>query len=242
MTKLLRQRFVEAAKRALNECGDNSKEMIANNIASFEEMGMNDALPGQFSPEEITDKANLENTAKMSNDTNFNSDECSNPLEDIKKAMEDMTSGLIDISVSEDEPKPFEHPHEDEEEHHHHEHHDEEKRNPFAESALLQELKKQLKESNLLESDYAAPLRYVPDTRINTSDVLNALKAKIGEGSEAIHVDSTVANNGDKIYTVSQIEKSKLPNELDVENVTLKLGDEGYTIEKAASEFPVKKD
>ena len=163
-------------------------------------------------------------------------------LEDIKKAMEDMTSGLIDISVSEDEPKPFEHPHEDEEEHHHHEHHDEEKRNPFAESALLQEVKRQLKESNLLESDYAAPLRYVPDTRINTSDVLNALKAKIGEGSEAIHVDSTVANNGDKIYTVSQIEKSKLPNELDVENVTLKLGDEGYTIEKAASEFPVKKD
>ena len=57
--------------------------MIANNIASFEEMGMNDALPGQFSPEEITDKANLENTAKMSNDTNFNNDECNNPLEDI---------------------------------------------------------------------------------------------------------------------------------------------------------------
>ena len=149
MTKLLRQRFVEAAKRALNECGDSSKEMIANNIASFEEMGMNDALPGQFSPEEITDKANLENTAKMSNDTDFNGDECNNPLEDIKKAMEDMTSGLIDISVSEDEPKTFEHPHEDEEEHHH-EHHDEEKRNPFAESALLKEVRKQLQESNLL--------------------------------------------------------------------------------------------
>ena len=241
MTKLLRQRFVEAAKRALNECGDNSKEMIANNIASFEEMGMNDALPGQFSPEEITDKANLENTAKMSNDTNFNSDECNNPLEDIKKAMEDMTSGLIDISVSEDESKPFEHPHEDEEEHHHHEHHDEEKRNPFAESALLQEVKRQLKESNLLESDYAAPLRYVPDTRINTSDVLNALKAKIGEGSEAIHVDQDQNNADEKVWVVTQIDEKKLPKTLKVINVELERDGNKYKVKEMRKDFPAMK-
>lgn len=105
------------------------------------------------------------------------------------------------------------------------------------ESSLRNRLKK-----ILTEGDYAGPLRYVPDTRINVADVVNALKAKIGEGSEGICVNANNLEDGSKVYCVSQIDKEKLPKTIDVENVTLKLGDEGYTVEKATEDFPAKKD
>jgi hypothetical protein len=238
MNKILRDRLIEAVKLSLNECGDSSKEMIANNIVRFEQTGMaNAANPGEFAPEEITDVKNLENTASMANDTDFNKDDnCDHcdMVNDLEKSIEDLTSDLINISVKDEEQ--------------------EEK--PMMESSFRKNLTRTLTESNfgeeessfvksikknLLESDYAAPLKYVPDTRINAADVLNALKANIGDGSEALHITCELDEEGNKIFSVSQIDKDKLPKEIDVENVTLKLGDEGYSIEKTVSDFPVKK-
>ena len=68
----LRERLINAGVSVLSEGIDSSKEMLANNIvSSFDDMGMANANPGEFSPEEITDKNNLVNTAAMSNDTDF---------------------------------------------------------------------------------------------------------------------------------------------------------------------------
>lgn len=72
----LKDQLREAAKPFLMKEGlDSSKEMIANNAASFDEMGMANSNPGEFAPEEITDQENLVNVAKMSNDNDFNSEE-----------------------------------------------------------------------------------------------------------------------------------------------------------------------
>lgn len=68
----LRDQLLEAAKPYLKEGLDSSKEIIANNSTSFDEMGMASANPGEFAPEEITDQENLVNVAKMSNDNDFN--------------------------------------------------------------------------------------------------------------------------------------------------------------------------
>jgi hypothetical protein len=326
MNKILRDRLIEAVKLSLNECGDSSKEMIANNIVRFEQTGMaNAANPGEFAPEEITDVKNLENTASMANDTDFNKDENCAPcdmINDLEKSMENLASDLIDISVRDEEKEekpimessfrrnltrtltesdfgeeqykvyfwPFSgydlHPIEVEAYNEEEalekavakleeeglvgffaddvedvENHPDlylyvdatmegasephyidaqnlriEKVGSLGESSFVKSIKK-----SLTESDYAAPLKYVPDTRINAADVLNALKAKIGDGSEALHITSELDEEGNKLFSVSQIDKDKLPKEIDVESVTLKLGDKGYSIEKTVSDFPVKK-
>jgi len=70
-----RDQLFEAAKPFLMKEGiESSKEIIANNSTSFDEMGMANANPGEFAPEEITDQENLVNTAKMANDNDFNSE------------------------------------------------------------------------------------------------------------------------------------------------------------------------
>ena len=67
----LKEELFNAAKPFLKEGLDSSKEIIAANSTSFDEMGMANSKPGEFSPEEITDLENLVNVSKMSNDTDF---------------------------------------------------------------------------------------------------------------------------------------------------------------------------
>lgn len=69
----LKEELLNAAKPFLMKEGlESSKEIIAKNSTSFDEMGMANSKPGEFSQEEITDPENLVNVSKMSNDNNFN--------------------------------------------------------------------------------------------------------------------------------------------------------------------------
>ena len=232
------------------------KHMIHANLEAGQAHLNREAAPGEFSKDEITDMENLVNKGENANTNSMEGEVECNPLEDIKKSIADLMSDTVDISVTDLEAEPECNPedpecaekmhhafhmecegpdcHHDHEHHHHHE---------FGESHMGKFVEKLLSESKLFaESDYAGPLDFVPDTRLNVADVVNALKAKIGDGSEGIHVDLDQDAEGNKIYKVSQIDKSKLPDTLDVVNVQLKLGDDGYAVEKTAKEFPVKKD
>lgn len=69
----LKEELLNAAKPFLMKEGlESSKEIIATNSTSFDEMGMANTKPGEFSQEEITDPENLINVSKMANDNNFN--------------------------------------------------------------------------------------------------------------------------------------------------------------------------
>lgn len=71
----LKQELLNTAKPFLMKEGiDSSKEIIATNSTSFDELGMANSKPGEFSQEEITDPENLVNVSKMANDNNFNAD------------------------------------------------------------------------------------------------------------------------------------------------------------------------
>lgn len=71
----LKEELLNAAKPFLMKEGlESSKEIIATNSTSFDEMGMANSKPGEFSQEEITDPENLINVSKMSNDNDFNAD------------------------------------------------------------------------------------------------------------------------------------------------------------------------
>ena len=71
----LKEELLTAVKPFLMKEGlESSKEIIATNSTSFDEMGMANSKPGEFSQEEITDPENLVNVSKMSNDNNFNAD------------------------------------------------------------------------------------------------------------------------------------------------------------------------
>lgn len=71
----LKEELLTAVKPFLMKEGlESSKEIIATNSTSFDEMGMANSKPGEFSQEEITDPENLVNVSKMSNDNNFNTD------------------------------------------------------------------------------------------------------------------------------------------------------------------------
>ena len=341
----LRERLTEVFNKKLQEAHENSsKEMIASNTASFDEMGMANTAPGEFAQEEITDHANLENTASMANDNEFSGKEnggcenCGDVVDKIDDAMDSLASDIVDISVKDEPVCDGDDECEDEEE----------KKLmalaaesvkgslkgvfqsllkegrfneeafvvyfwPFAgyqtypvkveayseEEALekaVAELEKEgkvaffaddvedaeehpdlymyvdattegasqphyidaqnlritkddsVKESamrrvvkKLQESDYAGPLSFVPDTRFNVSDVLNALKAKIGEGSEGIHVDQDLDEEGNKVYVVTQVDEEKLPASLEVVNVTLKKEGNKYKVAGTAKDFPAMK-
>ena len=68
----LKEELLNAAKPFLMKEGiDSSKEIIATNTTSFDELGMANSKPGEFSQEEITDPENLVNVSKMANDNNF---------------------------------------------------------------------------------------------------------------------------------------------------------------------------
>lgn len=71
----LKEELLNTAKPFLMKEGiDSSKEIIATNSTSFDELGMANSKPGEFSQEEITDPENLVNVSKMSNNNNFNAD------------------------------------------------------------------------------------------------------------------------------------------------------------------------
>lgn len=240
-----RERMIAAAQKALKESVDSSAEMIADNIVpSFENMGMATVKPGEFAQEEITDQENLINKANMSNDNNFNKDNCEcnaacvademiNNMLDISGRDDDDVETQIEITAITDD--------EDEDDHYGHHHHDE-----FGESVMAKALKKALNgktiEQYLVEAtDYAGPLDFIPDTRINVSDVLQTLKNEIGEGSEGIHVDQLYDERKNNCYKVSQVDKNKLPKNLVVANLKLKLDDDTYKIDGKADNFPVAK-
>ena len=109
-----------------------------------------------------------------------------------------------------------------------------------AEEALA-ELKKTKEECSMKESQYANNRDFVPQTGINASDVLKALKKELGDGSEALHVDEVADSENPKSYRVSMIDVKKLPKDLHVENVMLKLDGDTYSIKKLADEYPVAK-
>ncbi len=71
----LKEQLIAAAKPFLKESLDSSKEIIATNSTSFDELGMNTNNPGEFAPEEITNRENLVNVAKISNDNDFKPDD-----------------------------------------------------------------------------------------------------------------------------------------------------------------------
>ena len=110
----LREQLIKAGVSVLSEGIDSSKEMLANNIvSSFDDMGMANANPGEFSPEEITDKNNLTNVAAMSNDTDFEGKvDDQNAVSGVMDVMQDLADDMVNISV--DMEKPEEH-NEDEE-------------------------------------------------------------------------------------------------------------------------------
>ena len=408
----LRERLTEVFVKELKESHENSKEMIASNSTSFDEMGMANTAPGEFAQEEITDRKNLENTGSMANDTDFegkvsceDGSECPacDIADKIDDTMDSLASDIIDISVKDDEEitesdedyddeenekvkqaidlykkhgmlflddkegrdafntlynagytmkkdghlghcielnrlVPFESVNDEEDE--------DEKRimaiaHESAKNSLMNILKKKLNEDRFSEEkfvvylwpfagyqmipfeveasneeealekavakaeeegeadvfaddveeaenhpdlyvyvdatpygggthyvdaqnlyikkkndfgecaskklkesngDYAGPRDFVPDTRIHTAAVLETLKNEIGEGSEGIHVDQDLDEDKNKIWIVTQIDKNKLPETLNVMGVKLKKKDGNKYIEQELDkDFPLMK-
>ena len=241
----LREHLQAAAVKALKEGTDSSKEILAQNIiGSFDDMGMANANPGEFAQEEITDKENLANVAAMSNDTDFEGKTENPQAGGIDKAMnaaEELMKDVVDISADKHCPECHEHhPHDEEAELHILE---------FGESYMGKIIDKVLEGKtceqflmSLTESNYAGPLDFVPDTRINVSDVITTLKREIGKGSEAIHVDQVYDDQHNNAYKVSQIDKDLLPKKIQVENVLLELGDNNiYYRNKVSDTYPMPK-
>lgn len=284
----LREQLIKAGISVLSEGVDSSKEMLANNIiSSFDDMGMANTNPGEFSSEEITDKNNLTNVASMSNDTDFegkvnNTDNVSGVL----NAVHDLANDMVNISVDMKNPEEC-----DEEKELHilefgesylgryidkilggktceeylitfNENGEKEKdytvrRNASGDYEIIgedgkiasicdteEEADEWIKEHNkfLTESNYAGPLDFVPDLRINTSDVLTALKKEIGDGSEAIHVDQVYDKDHNNAYKVSQIDEKLLPKKIQVEKVLFELGDDNiYYVNKPSDTYPLAK-
>lgn len=225
-----RDRLVKAVKEAV----ESSKEMIDTNVTDMDSMGMANVAPGEFAQEEITDKNNLVNQGSMSNDTDFNKEDCScdAAVAVTSISVEEEPENLLKISEpSEEKPEDVLEMHK-----RHHDFH-------FGESRFAK-----IVERALNESEYGAPLSYVPDTRINSSDVLRELKSQLKDEEDkakvSINQNVDAENNKSTIYTINQVEHSKLPKELTVENVVLELDDKlnNYTVKKLKKDYPVKQD
>lgn len=228
---MFRERLTAVAKEKLKEGLENSKDIISQNVInSFNDMGMANVTPGEFSDGEITDRENLVNKGDMANDTEFNKKE--NDSDCLMNKLNNMFDDLLDISA------PFDHD-EDKAVSIEINKQEADKKESINESQFHKLLTKIHKSSKLYESNYAGPLDYVPDTRINVSDVVTALKNKIGDGSEAIHVDQIYDDKKNNAYKVSQVDKEKLPNKLQVENVLLELDGDTYKVNKVSDSFPL---
>lgn len=204
----------------LKESCENSKEMLDKNLVSFDDLSMTTNAPGTFSDEELTDKENLINKANIADKDN------SEDLPDDLMAMVSVSventpvediKDMLDISVGSDDIA--------------------------AEKGEITDiLDDECCKNKLGESNYAGPLDYVPDLRINAADVLKALKNEIGTGSEGINIRDRVDANDDKCWVISQVDEELLPAELQVENVTLKLKDGVYYQDKPSKNYPLKKN
>ena len=241
----LREHLQAAATKALKEGTDSSKEILAQNIiGSFDNMGMANANPGEFAQEEITDKENLANVAAMSNDTDFEG-KTENPqaggIDKAIDAAEELMKDVVDISADKHCPechKHHPHPHDEEAELHILE---------FGESYMGKIIDKVLNGKtceqflmSLTESNYAGPLDFVPDLRINVSDVITTLKHEIGDGSESLHVDQVYDDQHNNAYKVSQVDEKLLPKKIQVENILLELDDNNvYKVNKISNTYPL---
>ena len=229
----LKDQLFEAAKPFLKEGVESSKEIIATNSTSFDEMGMASANPGEFAPEEITDQENLVNTAKMSNDTDFsNKAENDGDVEvsaeiEIVKPLEDLVNlGNGEMHSCEDpECEKCDHDH-------HHDHAKFHKIADMLESAKAEYLK------SLKESDYAGNLSYNPDKRLNASDVLNAVKNAVDpELAPALSIVKNVDANEEPSYAIQNIDEKDLPATLEIDTntdkkVVLKKDGNSYKFDK----------
>lgn len=235
----MRERLLSVAKDYLKEEMESSKDIIAKNTVpgGFNDMGMANVNPGEFSQEEITDQQNLVNTGKMSNDTDFEgkSDNCG-ACEEIEKA-ENLMNDLVDISEPDMSVEVVKTVEKDDCEH-----------NPlhklfhgskFGEAVEKVLAGKSCRDILVEAGDYAGPLDFIPDTRINVSDVIKTLKNKIGEGSEGIHVDQVYDEQKNNAYKVSQVDKNKLPKKIQVQNVLLELDGDTYKVNKLSDSFPL---
>lgn len=227
----LREQLFEAAKPFL-EGVESSKEIIATNSTSFDEMGMANANPGEFAPGEITDQENLVNTAKMANDTDF-SNKADNSADDMTIAAEvEIVKPLEDlVNLGNGEMHDCEDP-ECEEHEHHHNHEKFHKIADMLESAKIECLK------SLKESDYAGNLAYNPDKRLNCSDVLNAVKNAVKpELAPALSIVKNIDANEEPSYAIQNIDEKELPATLEIdtntdEKVVLKKDGNSYKFDK----------
>ena len=236
-----RNRLINVVKSQMNEGVDSTADIIANNIvSSFDDMGMANVTPGEFSQEEITDKENLVNTANMSNDNNFDNENSGDSFVDMAKEVMNDNVAAVEITKSIDGCDCNEHEHECGCDHKHKGIFGESKLATIIESALGGKTCEQyMNDFVLKESNYAAPLSYVPDLRISVADVVSALKHEIGDGSEGIHVDQVYDEKRNNAYKVSQVDPNKLPKKLQVENVLLELDSDTYKVNKPSSAFPL---
>lgn len=237
----LREQLKEAAINVLQEGTDSSKEILAQNIVnSFEEMGMANTNPGEFSQEEITDKEHLTNVSAMSNDTDFEGkteNPQANNAENIIDVANDLMHDIVDISDNsdcldcDDEHKKELHILE------------------FGESYMSKVIDNVLNGktceqflTSLTEANYPGPRDWNPDTRINVSDVIETLKREIGKGSEGLHVDQVYDDQHNNAYKVSQIDKDLLPKKIQIETSIYELGDDNiYYVKKISDTYPLPK-
>ena len=242
----LRERLIKVAKESVSEGVESSKDMIQQNtVPSFDDMGMANVEPGEFAQGEITNQENLVNTGAMSNDNDFNGKDTvsKNSLGDAEDAL---AKDLTDISAPEEKDaiasveitKTVGKKDEDESL----------LKGLFGESRFAKMVETVMdgktceERLSLVEGgDWAGPKDFVPDTRINVSDVQRTLKNEIGDGSEGIHVDQLYDDQKNNAYKVSQIDNDKLPKKITVGHVVLELDGDTYKINKVSSEFPVQK-
>lgn len=215
----LKDQLFEAAKPFLKEGIESSKEIIANNSTSFDEMGMANSNPGEFAPEEITDQENLVNTAKMSNDTDFsnkvndeNGVEISAEIEVIKPLEDLVNLGNGEMHDCDDEKDCCKHRHCD---------HSLEDHIKFHKIADMLESARDEYLKSLKESDYAGNLSYNPDKRLNASDVLNAVKNAVdSELAAKLSVVKNIDANEEPSYAIQNIDEKDLPTTLEIDTNT----------------------
>ena len=191
----LKEELIKAAHPYLKEGRESSKEIIATNSMSFEDTGMANSNPGEFAPEEITDHENLVNTAKMSNDTDFEgkADNCDCNCEGISVTVattDEPEHELADILNLGKEEKKF---------------------HRIAD----------ILESVLKEGDYGGNLSYNPDKRLNPSDVLNAVKNAVDpELAPALSINKDIDANEEPIYCILNIDEKDLPEKIEIDTNT----------------------
>lgn len=211
----LKEQLLEAVAPFLMKEGlDSSKEIIAQNSTSFDEMGMANTNPGEFSQEEITDKENLINTGKMSNDTDFEN------KEEVAASEEEPSMGkLLDDLVKLGK-------------------HDRCENDAECTIAGIIESYLKKKQGTLTESDYAGNLSYNPDKRLNPSDVLNAVKNAVDpELSAKLSIVKNVDANEEPSYAIQNIDEKDLPEKLEIDTntdkkVVLKKDGNSYKFDK----------